>query len=410
MSYELHRPLRSKAFSSFLFCLLLVGFCFPLQLVAQDYNFVHRDTTINNIPFNLDNPGSATILLYSPFLPHLNIESTSVQLGSSRYDAQRDVYQISMPPDVRTTLVITYPGFNRYSLPVPAVEANGHKAFVIAPPNSYEGGTLIIQPTPSNARVEVDRIFVGEGRVELMLPYDTYDVRMTSDGYVTRTESVEVGPEEQGQLSYRLDLSRQTLNVTSNVAGADVYIEGALQTNKTPMQMEVDQGLLQVRVELTGYIPYTQEIEVGAGSNVVNAVLRPQIRIQEGSAFVRNESLEIQDGILTISYNLVSTKKRYKVGVDFIDANNQTLDVPGELRGHIGGGQSPGAKSITWPIPQNFSMEGVKVRVNAKSQINPLVLGGGGVLVAGAAVACIVEFCDPDDPKDVLADSPPGRP
>ena len=409
MNDDLQRPLLSKACSSFLFCLLLTGLCFPLHLVAQDYNFVHRDTTINTIPFNVDNPGSATILLYSPFLPHLNIESTSVQLGSSRYDAQRDVYQISMPPDVRTTLVITYPGFNRYSLPVPAVEANGHKAFVIAPPDSYEGGTLIIQPTPSNARVEVDRIFVGEGRVELMLPYDTYDVRMTSDGYVTRTESVAVAPDAPDQVTYRLDRSKQTLNVTSNVSGANVYIEGALQTNKTPMSIEVDQGLLQVRVELAGYIPYTQEIEIGSGSNVVNAQLRPQITIQEGSAFVRNESLAIQDGILTISYNLVSTKKRYKVGVDFIDANNQTMDVPGELGGHIGGGQSPGTKSITWPIPQNFSMEGVRVRVNAKSQINPLVLGGGGILVAGAVAVCIVEICNSDDPT-TLAESPPGRP
>ena len=101
------------------------------------------------------------------------------------------------------------------------------------------------------------------------------------------------------------------------------------------------------------------------------------------------------------------------MGVVFMNTRNQTVRMDVQVRGDIGRKQTAGrGKSIFWTIPEDFALQGVRVRIEAKAHANPIWLGLGGAAIAGAAGFCLATECVTltEDPPLPIAGEPPGRP
>ena len=183
--------------------LIILGACFSFDAVAQDanlgqkYDLVVRDTTISGVALNINNPQTATVILYSQFLPYLQVKSPSIREVSRYYDEQRGQLRISVAPGLDYRFEFSYPGFNMYELMVPGMEIGESLAYVISPPPLFEGGKLIIQSTPRNATIQVRKMPMGEGNIELVLPTGFYELRISEEGHETEIDYVEVKSVQQ---------------------------------------------------------------------------------------------------------------------------------------------------------------------------------------------------------------------
>ena len=68
------------------------------------------------------------------------------------------------------------------------------------------------------------------------------------------------------------------VKVTSDPAGASVYVDGVVQMGTTPMEVKAPPGKHKVRVTSPGYDPFEKEIEVEAGATpTIDAMLQKNI-------------------------------------------------------------------------------------------------------------------------------------
>lgn len=85
-------------------------------------------------------------------------------------------------------------------------------------------GRLSIQVTPADARVFIDKRFVGVGRVDESLPSKVYELLIEAPGRIEQTRDVEVLPNQQNRLSFALEpkpqFGRRQLIVYTTIGGA----------------------------------------------------------------------------------------------------------------------------------------------------------------------------------------------
>ena len=376
---------------------------------AQQQNLVVEDTTTTTFVINRALPNSAIVVLYSP-LSSLSIDS-SIELLDTSFDPARGEYIITMRPNVANRLTLQYPGFMAYDLRIPPIESGESRSYVVRPPSPFESGTLVIETTPSDATIQVQGISVGQGSVQLVLRPGTYPIRISKEGYDPLFFSAQITLNQPTVQRRSILPARQPLTVTSNIEGARVYIEDQ-EIGVTPVRdFMVDQGLLVVRVESAGYNPFSQTVDIRSDrNNIINADLSTQIRIlPSSSVFVQNESVDIEENTLRITYDLAEERKKYNVDVVFLGPDNEPFDVSG-VRGDVGKKLSAGnGRTIYWPIPDEFSMSDVKVQVEARpnNSLRWLLVGGGLGVGGGVALAIL---SGSDDPDPTLASEPPGRP
>jgi hypothetical protein len=135
--------------------------------------------------------------------------------------------------------------------------------FVLNVASNVAGATVFLGAQPS-----------GQTPLGLNLPRGRYDIRVTAPGYTDFVQQVDLsGPMTVNAI---LQGSSQTLSVNAtNIAGADVYINGNL-AGRTPFQAQVPSGSYQVVIKAGGFFDYAQNVVVGASSVQVNAALQPQ--------------------------------------------------------------------------------------------------------------------------------------
>ena len=126
-------------------------------------------------------------------------------------------------------------------------------------------GALKIATNPSGAEVSVNGTVEGKSPVEVSaLPSGAVKVRVRSEGYVTREESVDVVGGENRQVEWSLQRADGVLWVMTEPSGAEVSVNG-IGKGKSPVVTGLATGIVKVRVSLEGYVIREEVVNVVVG-------------------------------------------------------------------------------------------------------------------------------------------------
>jgi serine/threonine protein kinase len=152
-------------------------------------------------------------------------------------------------------------------------KASAPAAAVVAP------GQLTIDSTPSGAQVAID----GKTDPSWVTPLTLsglaagqHSVTLSKSGYSNETRAVSVASGGKSAIAGRLSQLAATLAVTSNPAGANIFVDGKNTGKLTPAQVSVDKGQHTVLVRKSGFIDDTTNAQFVLGQTVsFSPELRP---------------------------------------------------------------------------------------------------------------------------------------
>jgi len=130
-------------------------------------------------------------------------------------------------------------------------------------------GLVFIQSTPSGASVTIDGEFQGLTPLEVSLtPNENHEATFFKNGYHPGSTSIRTSPDEEQEVSFRLNPVLATVQVISEPPDAELYINGELRgaANQTLELMAVSQ---QIEVRREGYVPYSSEFTSRPGLDQV---------------------------------------------------------------------------------------------------------------------------------------------
>ncbi len=131
-------------------------------------------------------------------------------------------------------------------------------------------GELSISSTPEGAQIQVD----GRSDPAWITPYripglspGQHTVTVSRSGYTSDSRSVEVSSGSKSFLAVHLAAMGATLAVSSQPAGAAIYIDGKASGHVTPAQITVDKGSHTILVRLDGYLDETTTADFVPGQS-----------------------------------------------------------------------------------------------------------------------------------------------
>jgi hypothetical protein len=132
-------------------------------------------------------------------------------------------------------------------------------------------GQLSLDSTPQGAQVQID----GRGDPSWVTPLalsnlqpGAHAIVVSKSGYSTDSRSVDVASGGKATLVVHLAQLMATLAVTSDPAGANIYVDGKDMGKLTPAQVSVDKGSHTVLVRKPGYIDETTTAQFALGQTV----------------------------------------------------------------------------------------------------------------------------------------------
>lgn len=138
-------------------------------------------------------------------------------------------------------------------------------------------GKIVVNSTPSGAKVFVDGQLMGETPIEIkdVKPWKPHRIEVVMPGYNEWRSTVFTDPGETTTIQAILERAITThLYVTSIPPEANLYIDGNL-VGKTPIRgMEIRLGEHTLRIEKEGFLPVEKRIVAVEGrANFVNFIL-----------------------------------------------------------------------------------------------------------------------------------------
>ena len=90
------------------------------------------------------------------------------------------------------------------------------------------------------------------------------------------------------------------VNVTANVRGAAIYVDGALQRATTPATLNLRAGSYEIRVESDGYRPWIRTVAVNNSVSLRAQLVRPfaTVRLEVPREFINYETRNPENQIL----------------------------------------------------------------------------------------------------------------
>jgi serine/threonine-protein kinase len=140
-------------------------------------------------------------------------------------------------------------------------------------------GQLAVDSTPQGALFQIDGnsdpSWVTPVTVSGLMP-GQHSITVSKAGYSPDSRNVSVGSGSKSSLVIHLSQLKATLSVTSNPAGANIYVDGRDTGKTTPAQVNIDKGSHTVLVRKAGYIDETTTNQFALGqATSFAATLRP---------------------------------------------------------------------------------------------------------------------------------------
>jgi serine/threonine protein kinase len=152
--------------------------------------------------------------------------------------------------------------------PVSARGKNARKKAAPAAAPAIIPGRLVVDSTPQGAQVQLD----GRSDPSWVTPFTlpslqpgAHSITVSKPGYSSDTRTVNVASGNQSTVLAHLAQLMATLVVSSDPAGANVYVDGRDTGAKTPAQVSVDKGSHVVLVRKMGFIDETMSAQFVLG-------------------------------------------------------------------------------------------------------------------------------------------------
>jgi serine/threonine-protein kinase len=140
-------------------------------------------------------------------------------------------------------------------------------------------GQMVLDSTPQGAQVQIDGHTDPSYVTPFLLPGmppGTHTITVSKSGYTSDTRSVQIASGNKTSLVVHLAQLMATLSVSSNPAGANVFIDGRDTGKTTPAQVTVDKGQHVVLIRKMGFLDETASPQFALGQTVsLSPALRP---------------------------------------------------------------------------------------------------------------------------------------
>jgi cytoskeletal protein CcmA (bactofilin family) len=162
-------------------------------------------------------------------------------------------------------------------------------------------GTIVIHSNEDNARIYLDGQYKGqtEKNRNIILgdvPEGRHDIRITLDGYVDWSQSIQLRPNQRLQVNVNLEkiMRTGTLEIDSNVDIARIYLDGEYygrtSANRSVRIENIREGTYELRITKEGYLDYITNMRIKPGQTYYLDV-RLEVEQREGAIAINcNES------------------------------------------------------------------------------------------------------------------------
>ena len=141
-----------------------------------------------------------------------------------------------------------------------AVKARGKNKKNTATAASLIPGQIVVDSTPEGAQVQVD----GRGDPSWVTPYTIANLApgqhtlvISKPGFGQETRTMDLASGSKTSVSVHLNALATTIAVTSDPAGAAIFVDGKDTLRVTPSQISIDKGTHTVLVRKPGYLDET---------------------------------------------------------------------------------------------------------------------------------------------------------
>jgi serine/threonine-protein kinase len=129
-------------------------------------------------------------------------------------------------------------------------------------------GEARITSSPAGAKITIG----GASQAKWITPYTLaqlqpgkYDVTVAKAGYVSQTKEITVTGGKQASATFELVQAGSTINVTSEPAGASIFLDGRATGKSTPAILNVDRGKHNIEVRKAGFSEENTNINLTDG-------------------------------------------------------------------------------------------------------------------------------------------------
>jgi hypothetical protein len=132
-------------------------------------------------------------------------------------------------------------------------------------------GSVTVSSSPDGAQIQLD----GQSNAAWVTPVELteltpgqHTITVSKAGYAPETKTVDIASRGKAVVTMQLSLLPAALTVTSDPAGAKVYLDGKDMGKSTPIQINVDKpGQHTILVRKDGYLDETGALNLQAGQS-----------------------------------------------------------------------------------------------------------------------------------------------
>ncbi len=186
-------------------------------------------------------------------------------------------------------LMVTLDGYQDWNQRI-QVRPNQRLQLNINMDRIVQTGSIVIRSNVDNARIYLDGQYKGqtERNKNILLeniPEGYHDIRITLDGYIEWSQSIQLRPNQRVQLNVNLERALRTgnLEVISNVDNAMVYLDdiyyGRTASNRRIIINDLEEGSYKLTLTKEGYQDFSSSIRINAGqTNSINIRMQQEQR------------------------------------------------------------------------------------------------------------------------------------
>jgi len=198
-------------------------------------------------------PDGAKVYIDGNFVGTTPLTGYILSIGEHNIKATKDGYE-----DYNGTFTISAQDINKTISIALTKTVQSNTSYVVTT------GKLYVNSSPAGADIYLNGKLKGNTPQTFTLNPGTYTVKISKDGYVPYTQTIEVKKSGSYTISKQL-VKYATINITTNPPYATVYING-IKVGSSPLFFyRIAPGHYTLRIVKSGYVEYKGEFTVNSG-------------------------------------------------------------------------------------------------------------------------------------------------